>query len=159
MKPRLIVIFGAAVRADGRPSRTLARRIHHAALSVTHDHDATVFCSGAVGRTGPSEASVMARELAGVVAESRLVLDERSRDTLQTVRAATRYARASGFDEISFSTDRYHQPRVRMLFRCFGMKSRALHFAHGHHWTPVLREVAAYPYDLVAGYWAASREG
>lgn len=59
----LIVIFGAMVRADGRPSASLLRRVGYG-LVAAHDYpDAPILCSGGVRRPGPSEARVMAEVL------------------------------------------------------------------------------------------------
>ena len=110
----LIVVFGAAARADGSPSPTLARRIGYAAAAAEWDPSTDLFCSGAAGRVGPSEASVMVRLLAGSVAPGRLHADDASVDTLQTVRAAVRFVRAHGYRRCLSCTDGYHQPRVRI---------------------------------------------
>ena len=159
---RLLVLFGAAVRADGSPSETLARRVGYAAAAAEHDPGLTIFCSGGVGRHGPSEGSVMARMLAGSVSASRLHLDEASRDTLETVRAASTYARAHGLTAVQSCTDGYHQPRVRMLFTLQGLRCTALPLprrgSRRAQWRMRLREAAAIPYDLVAGAAAAWRD-
>jgi uncharacterized SAM-binding protein YcdF (DUF218 family) len=158
---RLLVLFGAAVRADGSPSETLARRIGYAAAAAEHDPGLTIFCSGGVGRNGPSEASVMARLLAGSVAPQRLHLDEESGDTLASVLAATHYARANGFTAVVSCTDSYHQPRVRMLFALQGLRCEPIPLprrgSRRAQWRMRLREAAAIPYDLVAGLWAGRR--
>ncbi|NTS66022.1 YdcF family protein [Sphingomonas sp. HHU CXW] len=157
--PTLIVVFGAAVRADGRPSGALAGRIALARRLALEEPGAIVFCSGAVGREGPSEASVIADGLRDMVAGERLVLDETSRDTLQTALAAARYARANGIARCIACTDNWHQPRARMLLRMFGV------VAGGAWMTPraqpaalrarnYAREALALPYDVVAGAWA-----
>lgn len=152
---RLIVVFGAAVRADGRPSPTLARRIGYAATTAEREVDTDLFCTGGVGREGPSEASVMARALAPTIAETRIHLDEASQDTLQQVAAAAAFARAYGYAACVSCTDSYHQPRVMMLFAMFGIRCRPIRFMRdgrkryqGRMWA---REVLALPYDLVAG--------
>ena len=143
----LIVVFGAAVRADGQPSPTLARRVGYALAALEGDPGAELFCSGAQGRHGPAEAEVMARLLAGHVAPGRLHLDPDSRDTLETVRAAAAF---------------YHDARVRMLFALYGLRARRIPFAlrGGGRllWRMRLREAAALPYDLVAGVWARLRD-
>ena len=152
---RLIVLFGAAVRADGRPSPTLARRIGYAATTAERDVDTDIFCSGGVGREGPSEASVMARALAPTIAATRIHLDEASEDTLQSVATAAAFARAHGYTSCLSCTDSYHQPRVLMLFAMFGIRCRAIRFMHDgstRYQTQMwAREVAALPYDVVAG--------
>ena len=87
----LIVIFGAAVRADGSPSAALLRRIGYGLQASRAWPDAPILCSGGVGRVGPSEASVMLEVLSreGVAAQ-RLIPDEASLDTLQSVAVAAR---------------------------------------------------------------------
>ncbi len=152
---RLIVIFGAAVRADGRASPTLARRIAYAEAAARRYADAHLFCSGAKGTHGPSEASVMARTLANTIEPSRIHLDEASIDTLEQVRAAVRFAKLHDCDECLTCTDGYHQPRVRMLFALLGMKTRPVRLPHTgrkrYRAKMSLREALALPYDLVAG--------
>lgn len=158
----LIVVFGAGVRANGTASPTLARRTAHALKAANADPTAGLFLSGAVGAHPPSEASVMAGLLSGHVDPTRIVLDEASRDTLQTVRAATRHAHANGYTRCLACTDRYHQPRARMLFALFGMPAAGVAFEDadrraGGRWKMRLREAAAIPYDLVAGWWQSRR--
>lgn len=149
------MVFGAAVLPGGRPSTTLARRVGYAAAAAEADPGATLFLSGGVGRFGPAEAEVMAELLAGAVAAERLHLDTASGDTLETVRAASAFYRAGGYDRLLVATDNYHDPRVRMLFAFYGIRSRRIPFAlrGGARlvWRMRLREAAALPYDFVAG--------
>ena len=151
----LIVVFGAGVRVDGTPSPALAHRIARAAQAAREFPHAPLFCSGAIGRHGPSEASVIGRLLATAVDPARLILDEASADTLQTVRASTAWMKRHGRDIAIPCTDRYHQPRVRMLFALAGVKSMALPIdpvgARRQRLWMQAREAAAIPYDFVAG--------
>jgi uncharacterized SAM-binding protein YcdF (DUF218 family) len=150
-----IVIFGAAVRADGAPSPSLARRIAYAARAAEAWPDAPILCSGASDGIGPSEASVMARVLRERgLAPDRLVLDEASRDTLQSVLAAARFLRRRGLAGAVVCSDRYHLPRIRLLFRLLGVSTRPGPTAPGRagtpwrHWMRMrLREALALPYD------------
>ncbi len=160
----MIVVFGAAVRAGGQPSGALAGRIALARQLASMHPLAVVFCSGAIGREGPSEASAIARGLRDLVAADRLVLDEVSRDTLQTARAAAIHARANGITRCIACTDNWHQPRARMLMRLFGVVTEGARLDHGHR--PARRRARAYarellalPYDAVAGSWARIRRG
>jgi uncharacterized SAM-binding protein YcdF (DUF218 family) len=152
---RLIVIFGAAVRADGRASPTLARRVAYAEAAAHRYTQAHLFCSGAKGAHGPSEASVMACILARTIDPDRIHLDEASIDTLEQVRAAVRFAKHHDCDECLTCTDGYHQPRVRMLFAMLGMKTRPVRLPHAgrkrYRAKMAMREALALPYDLVAG--------
>ncbi|MDB5453196.1 MAG: hypothetical protein JWO33_1774, partial [Caulobacteraceae bacterium] len=55
MPADLIVIFGCAILADGRPSPSLARRIAYGLRAAALSPKARVLCSGAAGDAGPSE--------------------------------------------------------------------------------------------------------
>ena len=151
----VIVIFGAAVWPDGQPSPALRRRIAYGLKAAREDPDALIFCSGGVGRHGPSEASLMAQHLvAGGADPARIVLDAESRDTLQNVLAAARFIVTEQRLGAVVCTDGYHAPRVRMLFASLGVASRLGPITPGHagsrrHWLRmVARELLAYPYDL-----------
>lgn len=157
----LIVVFGAAVRPDGSASPALARRVGYAAAVAEADPAVDLFLSGGVGTYPPSEAAVMAALLDGAVSPARLILDDASMDTLQTVRAAAHHARAHGYAALHTCTDAYHQPRVRMLFGLMGIASRPVRMVargpkplQAKMWA---REAAAIPYDMVAGVHALWR--
>ena len=119
--------------------------------------DALVFCSGGVGRYGPSEASIMAERLtAGGVARERLILDEDSLDTLQTVVAAAREIGRRGLPGAIVCTDSYHTPRARLIFAALGVSSLDGSVKSGPRqmgwpawWRMRLREIPAIPYDWV----------
>lgn len=151
-----IVIFGAAVRADGRPSPALARRIGYGLEAATDIDHAPILCSGAVGKAGPSEASVMAAALkARGVPPERIVLDEESRDTLQSVIAAARFLKARGLSRCIVCSDRYHIPRIRLLLAALGVATTPGPLLPGRggtraaYWLKMtLREALAIPYDL-----------
>lgn len=157
MPDHLIVILGAAVRPDGRASPALNRRIEGGFRLAAAHPDGLVFCSGGVGRYGPSEASIMAgRLLAKGLAPERLVLDEASLDTLQTVVAAARFIRAEGLPGAIVCTDSYHTPRARLCFAALGIASLDGSVKAGPRqmgwpaWLRMrLREVPAIPYDGV----------
>jgi len=156
MERPAIVIFGAAVRPDGRPSPSLLRRIGYGLKAAQAQPDAPIFCSGGIGRAGPSEASIMARVLRGQgMAADRLVLDETSLDTLQSVIAAARFVRRNGRDGLIVCSDGYHQPRIRLMLGVLGVATKAgptvrgLAGARLRTWLRMyLREALAIPYDL-----------
>ncbi|HEY0648107.1 YdcF family protein [Phenylobacterium sp.] len=153
--PPLIVIFGAAVRADGSPSAALLRRIGCGLEAARVWPDAPVVCSGGVGRVGPSEASVMIEILRreGMSAD-RLIPDEESLDTLQSVAVAARRARALGSPFVVACSDGYHLPRIRLMLAVLGVRSvpGPRGGARGDPWHRLgmgLREIPAIPYDVV----------
>ena len=98
----------------------------------------------------------MARVLRGQgVAADRLVLDEASLDTLQSVIAAARFVRRSGRDGVIVCSDGYHQPRIRLMLGVLGVATEAGPTARGLAGTRpatwlrmYLREALAIPYDL-----------
>ena len=149
-----IAIFGAAVRADGRPSQALRRRIGYALTAAEACPGAPIFCSGAAGRAGPSEASVMAATLCDRgVGRERLVLDEASRDTLQSVLAVTEFLKARGLARCIVCSDAYHLPRIRLMLALLGVRTEAGPALRGPagsmpYWLRmVAREALAIPYD------------
>jgi uncharacterized SAM-binding protein YcdF (DUF218 family) len=158
----IIVIFGAAVRPDGQPSTTLLHRVEAAAGFGARFTAPLFIPTGAVGRYGASEASVMARLLeARNVPPTRIKLEETGTDTLSSVRAVRQmltelppgapvYAATSGF----------HLPRCVLLMRLAGVPARAAPpppypaapqlLLRGYWW---LREAAALPYDAILMLW------
>ncbi len=157
MDDAAIVIFGAAVWPGGRASPALARRVGYGLAAARARPGCLVFCSGGLGRHGPSEARVMADLLqAKGVDPGRLILDEHSRDTLENVIAALGFLRARGLGRAIICTDAYHVPRVAMMFALLGVRSDSGPVGTGRGgasrrewWRMSAREVLAYPYDLL----------
>jgi len=153
--PPLIVIFGAAVRADGRPSAALLRRIGYGLQAARAWPDAPVLCSGGVGPVGPSEASVMIAILRREdVSAERLIPDEESLDTLQSVAVAARQASALGGPLVVACSDGYHLPRIRLMLAVLGVRSVSgpRGGPRGDPWHRLgmaAREIPAIPYDVV----------
>lgn len=155
--PVAIVIFGAAVRADGQPSATLRRRVQ-AALDFGRQRPGTLYVpTGGVGRHGPAEALVM-RDLlldAGV-APDRVLAEQTGTDTLSSARACTRLLRQSGFaGRVYAASSAYHLPRCVALLRLAGLDAHpcppppgpaSRRFCKRWYWR--LREVPALPYDV-----------
>lgn len=152
-----IVIFGCAVLPDGRPSPALARRIGYGVRAAVDAPRALVVCSGAAGRVGPSEASVMATALIATgVDPTRLVLDEVSRDTLQSAAFCARFVRAEGLAGCIVCSEGYHIPRIRLILWALGVPTRSgpqspdRGGASLQDWARMsLREALAIPYDLM----------
>jgi vancomycin permeability regulator SanA len=152
----VILLLGCAVRADGRPSAALARRIRAAAAAAQAHPQAQVFCSGGVGRNGPAEALVMAGELVRLGIEpDRLVLDAASLDTLQSAIAAARHMHRQRLRACLVCTDSYHVPRALALMRLLGVSAGGWPARAGLRqqglsaflWMRA-REAVALPYDL-----------
>lgn len=158
-----ILIFGAAVRPDGKPGVTLRRRVE-AALACAQGHkEARFIPTGAIGRHGPSEASVMAGMLMkSGVRSDRIRLEETGSDTLSSVRAIARLLRESrSSGRVMVATSPYHQPRCLILLCLFGIAAQPCPFPREsasaswlRRWYWRLREVPALPYDAALALWS-----
>ncbi len=153
-----IVIFGAAVRPGGRPSGTLRRRVDAAAAFGARFVAPLFVPTGAVGRHGPSEASVMAALLAEQgVPPAGILLEETGTDTLSSVRAVVALLRAQRLTAPVFAaTSGYHLPRCLVLLRIAGVAARACPPPPAQadlwqRWYWRLREAPAIPYDAGLG--------
>jgi vancomycin permeability regulator SanA len=133
----------------------LRRRVEAAAaLGARLDTPLSV-PTGAKGRYGASEASVMAGLLRamGVPAE-RILPEETGTDTLSSVRAVARLI--SDADMVYVATSGYHLARCRILLRLAGIRAEACPPPPAadrllERWYWRLREVAAIPYDAALG--------
>ncbi len=155
-QPPTIVIFGAAVRPDGRPSGTLRRRVAAAAAFAARFPATTFIPTGGVGRFGASEASVMADMLrADGHSGWSFLLEETATDTLSSVRAVCRLLREHEIaGPVYAATSAYHLPRCLLLLWLAGIPARpcpppaapaASNWRKRWYWR--LREVPAIPYD------------
>ena len=149
-----IVIFGAAVRPDGLPSRTLRRRVE-AALALGRRLQHPLYLpTGGVGRFGPAEAHVMAGVLrAAGVADADIRPEPTAHDTVSSVRAVRRMLHGHR-GPVYAATSAYHLPRCVLLLRLAGLPARpcppppALAAAQWRkRWWWRLREIPAVPWD------------
>jgi hypothetical protein len=161
----VIIVFGAAVLADGQPSGTMLRRVG-AAVRFGKGFRRPVFVpTGGKGRFGDAEAAVMARLLAAAgVAEGSVVREETATDTLSSVRAVAAILRGLPGVPAYACTSAYHLPRCLVLLRLAGIVARPVPpplapAAAGwrKRWLWRLREVPALPYDAALVLWHRAR--
>ena len=155
--PVAVVIFGAAVRRDGQPSNTLRLRAE-AAVRFGARLPGTIYVpTGAVGRFGPSEASVMAQLLQACgVPQQQILPEDTGTDTVSSVRAVAALLRERGHaGPVYAATSAYHLPRCLLLMRLAGLPARACPpppvpaaRSFGKRWYWRLREVPALPWDV-----------
>lgn len=153
-----MIVFGAAVRADGRPSGSLRHRIE-GALAWGRNHEEALFIpTGGIGRAGPAEARVIQDGLIkGGVAPGRIIPELHGRDTLESVRLCDAMLRERGdCRRIICCTSAYHQPRCGLLFRLLGyevvlpaMPSEWGRLSTATYARLVLKEIIATPYDAL----------
>lgn len=111
-----IVVFGAAVWADGRPSDALADRTHTAIRLYQRGLAPVLVFSGGHGPGAPiSEPEAMRRmaAAAGVPADA-IVLDEAGLNTAATVANTAAMARARGWQAVMMVSHDYHCARIKL---------------------------------------------
>jgi uncharacterized SAM-binding protein YcdF (DUF218 family) len=153
-----VIVFGAAVRPNGKPSLALRRRIDKAAAWAREHPSAFVMPTGGAGEHGPAEAEAMKQALldAGVAAK-RIVIEPEGRDTLESIRLCDRLLRQRGdCGRVVVCTSRYHQPRCMLLFRLLGYTvitpAGSTSIGRLRRWTYTRmlgREIVALPYDAM----------
>lgn len=149
-----LVVLGARVSSDGRPSDTLRARVEHAVRLFPRSGAKVLVFSGGVGAFGASEASV-ARDLAvslGVPPE-RCLVEEDSHSTRENARfTMDLLERRFGHRRLGVIvvTDPYHLLRAGMLFAREGAEvgtSPVLDAPRNRDWSQrlawTLREVPA----------------
>lgn len=158
-----VIVFGAGVSADGRPSETLDHRIQGALAWARKHPDALIIPTGAVGRQGPAEADVVRRCLVDAgVDPARIIVETHGRDTLESVRLChSILCRRGDCRRLVCCTSTYHQPRCRLLFRLLGYEVVLPPVPSGwgrlsrlKYARLILKEAIAAPYDaalLLAG--------
>jgi hypothetical protein len=137
-----LIIFGAAVRADGSASGSLQRRVEGALANAEAIADAKFIPTGGLGRYAPPEAVVM---------------EDKAHDTLESIRYSHAIlAACDDVDAVIPCTSPYHIPRCALLLRMLGYKVRIPempadrpHLALRKWIVFVLKEFLALPYDAL----------
>lgn len=111
----------------------MRRRVAGALVSSSSSQSSRFLVTGGVGRFAPSEARVMQQLLMeSGVEEQDILLEEKSKDTLSSVRNCSRIIRRMGHrPSITVCTDRYHLLRSRWLFYLCGIHTRPGRVASG----------------------------
>lgn len=158
MRRDYLIVFGAAVRPNGQPSRVLLHRIDGALAWADRHPEAMLIATGATGRFGPAEATVIADMLcAGGVSSDRILIEPCGRDTLESVRLCDGLLRDRGdCARVICCTSTFHQPRCAVLLRLLGYE--VILPAMPNSWGGISRlryleliakEIVATPYDAL----------
>jgi uncharacterized SAM-binding protein YcdF (DUF218 family) len=117
-----IVVLGCRLKPDGTASPALARRVARGIALFQQGAAPLLVLSGGGAGTAP-EAEIMRRiALAAGVPEAALLVEPRSRNTLENARETARLLTARGLRSILLVSDRIHLPRASLLFRHAGLK-------------------------------------
>jgi uncharacterized SAM-binding protein YcdF (DUF218 family) len=129
VRPAAIVVLGARVRPDGRPSAALERRMR-VAIALYQARVAPLLVLSGGGRRAVPEAEAMRLlALAGGVPESAIMLEPRSQTTLENATETAKLLTLTGQEAVILVTDGYHALRARLLFRMAGFTVVAVHTA------------------------------
>jgi uncharacterized SAM-binding protein YcdF (DUF218 family) len=124
----VFVVFGARVYPDRRPSPALLRRTEAAWVAGGADADSVYLVTG----TGPETEAMTAALAMRDVPANRIVKESASPDTLSSVVNCAAIVRGKPVQgRLIVSTDRYHQPRCRWLFRLLGIQTEACSIPSG----------------------------
>ncbi len=123
-KTDVIVVLGARVLEDGRPSSSLWRRVHHAVELMRKGRSKVLLLTGGIGKHWPSEALVM-KELSVSygVAPDQIIMDETATSTMQNAAACAQIMRKNGWTTAIIVTDYYHLKRSLLAFKSFGISA------------------------------------
>jgi len=159
MTDEVIVVLGAAVWPDARPSGAMRRRLDGAITAANSNPETWIMVTGGVGQHPPAEAELM-RDLlieAGIAAD-RILVEAASTTTLGSIVNTVALLRQqfSGEVRLQVCTDTYHQPRCIWLYRLMGIEAGRCAVRSGETSTGSwrwryyqLREALAFPWTTV----------
>lgn len=120
-----IIVLGAQVHRNGRPSAALRGRVQRAVALYHAGLAPQLVVTGGVGEAGVSEASVMqALAIAGGVPESAIVIEPRATRTLESARAVGVIGRQAGWRSVIVVSDPFHLWRSALMFVAEGFMVR-----------------------------------
>ena len=123
----IIIVLGAGLKEDGRPSPALTRRTQHAAALWHEGIAPLVLCAGGQSEYYPRTEAAACREIliaAGLPAAA-ILMEERSRSTEENAIYSQRLLDDLGLSRIVLVSDSYHLLRAGWLFTGRGMKTLA----------------------------------
>jgi hypothetical protein len=118
---KVVVVLGQSLNPDGTPPSTLTARIEAAATQwALHSEIILLLTGGDPARTGQSEAKVMRDLLLPLgVADSSIILEEQSLNTLQNASYCFPILKELNVQEICLLSSEFHIPRAEYLFEAF----------------------------------------
>lgn len=165
-----IIVLGAQVQRNGRPSAALRGRVQRAVAVYHAGFAPRLVVTGGVGEAGVAEASVMqALAVAAGVPEEAVVIEGRATRTLESAHAVGVIGRQAGWQSVIVVSDPFHLWRTALMFLAEGFAvQRAA--ADDRYYTARsrrfyrLREMAALCVQTASGeipvraWWHALRE-
>ncbi len=117
-----IVVFGAA-QYVGRPSPVFKARLDHAAALEDRDLAPLIITTGAGGGDPDYTEAGVGRDylIQRGVAEAKIITEEESETTYQSVQAVTRILRKRGARSCIVVSDGFHLYRIKLMFDGTGL--------------------------------------
>jgi uncharacterized SAM-binding protein YcdF (DUF218 family) len=117
-----LIVLGAQVHRNGRPSAALRGRVQRAVALYHAGFAPRLIVTGGIGESGIAEAAVMeALAVAQGVPAPAIVLEPRATRTLESAHAVGAIARAAGWRSVIVVSDPFHLWRSMLMFRAEGL--------------------------------------
>ncbi|HKS29146.1 MAG TPA: YdcF family protein [Pyrinomonadaceae bacterium] len=117
-----IVVLGAAVWPEGRPSPVLRDRILRAAELYREGVAGTIICTGGTGKHPPAEAEVCKQLLVTAgVPEQEIITETTSASTREQAKRIKEIYEQKGFRSMALVTSFFHEKRAALLFSREGL--------------------------------------
>ncbi len=129
-KPDAIIVLAAGtitgsleVPSGESASPTTLKRLMYAYQLHRRSGADLILSGGFHSKGGSSEAEVMRQELLRLgVAESKIIVEDKSRNTLENAQLCKEIAESRSYKNIALVTSALHMPRAMMTFKSVGLK-------------------------------------
>jgi uncharacterized SAM-binding protein YcdF (DUF218 family) len=157
---QVAVVLGTEVLSGGRPSSTLAARVHHAAGLYARRRVRLIIATGGVGKHPPAEAEVMGRVLGEEgVPDQAVMLEDRALNTWDSARFVTGMAKRLGVSDVLVVTDPLHCVRTVAAFERAGLGAWAVPVYDSPMWRGSWARLGQFVRELGALVWYRIRYG
>jgi uncharacterized SAM-binding protein YcdF (DUF218 family) len=157
---QVAVVLGTEVLSGGRPSRTLAARVRHAAGLYERGRVRLIIATGGLGKHPPAEAEVMGRVLGEAgVPDHAVMLEDRALNTWDSARFVTGMAKRLGVSDVLVVTDPLHCVRTVAAFERAGLGAWAEPVYDSPMWRGSWARLGQFVRELGALVWYRIRYG
>jgi uncharacterized SAM-binding protein YcdF (DUF218 family) len=157
---QVAVVLGTEVLSGGRPSRTLAARVRHAAGLYERGRVRLIIATGGLGKHPPAEADVMGRVLGEEgVPDHAVMLEDRALNTWDSARFVTGMAKRLGVSDVLVVTDPLHCVRTVAAFERAGLGAWAEPVYDSPMWRGSWARLGQFVRELGALVWYRIRYG
>jgi uncharacterized SAM-binding protein YcdF (DUF218 family) len=157
---QVAVVLGTEVLSGGRPSRTLAARVRHAAGHDERGRVRLIIATGGLGKHPPAEAEVMGRVLGEEgVPDHAVMIEDRALNTWDSARFVTGMAKRLGVSDVLVVTDPLHCVRTVAAFERAGLGAWAEPVYDSPMWRGSWARLGQFVRELGALVWYRIRYG